>query len=99
MVDPPDIIQDRPWIHTSPGLRASLDCVVNADPAATVTWYKSNIAVMLDNRVLALVDANKHSLIIRNVRISDFGIYVCKADNELGSAQVEVQLSGKNITV
>lgn len=71
-----------------------MDCVVSADPVGEVTWFKSNIPVTLDTRVMALVDHDKHSLIIRNVRISDFGIYKCKAVNDLGAAEIEIQLSG-----
>lgn len=37
----------------------------------------------------------KHSLIIRNVKASDFGNYTCKATNPLGTDRGTVQLTGR----
>ncbi|GLV43887.1 wrapper [Carabus blaptoides fortunei] len=94
IIYPPEVTSGKSWIHTSPGLRATLGCMVSADPAAEVKWYKSKIAVPFDARVVSLVDGDKHILIIRNVRISDFGIYTCRAANELGTVEIDIQLSG-----
>lgn len=85
----------RSWIHSAPGLRALLECKVSADPPSTVTWLKSEMPVSLDNRVVSLVDGDKHSLLIRNVQRSDFGIYTCRAINDLGQGDMQIQLSGK----
>ncbi|XP_019877111.1 limbic system-associated membrane protein [Aethina tumida] len=94
IIYPPEILTSRSWIHTAPGLRAQLECKVSADPQATVTWLKGEIQVPLDNRVVSLHDGDKHSLLIRNVQRSDFGIYTCRANNELGQGEVHIQLSG-----
>lgn len=93
-LDPPELITTRSWIHSAPGLRAQLECKVSADPPATVTWLKGEIPVVLDNRVISLVDGDKHSLLIRNVQRSDFGIYTCRAVNDLGQGDMQIQLSG-----
>lgn len=74
-----------------------MECKVSADPQATVTWLKGEIQVPLDNRVVSLHDGDKHSLLIRNVQRSDFGIYTCRANNELGQGEVHIQLSGQLI--
>lgn len=68
--------------------------MVLADPPAEVRWYKSNIPVHLDARVVTLVNGEKNVLLIRNAHISDFGIYTCRANNELGTAEADIQLSG-----
>lgn len=84
----------RSWIHTAPGHRVQLECKISADPQATVTWTKGDMPVPLDSRVLALVDGDKYILLIKNVLKSDFGIYTCKAINELGQGEIQIQLSG-----
>lgn len=81
-------------MHSAPGLRAQLECKVSADPPATVTWLKGEIPVTFDTRVISLVDGDKHALLIRNVQRSDFGIYTCRASNDLGQGDMQIQLSG-----
>lgn len=86
----------KSWIHTAPGFRAQLDCKVTSDPSSQVIWYKGNNPINSDNhRVLLFGDDEKYSLIIRNVQRSDFGIYTCKAVNEIGEETLEFQLSGR----
>lgn len=53
------------------------------------------MVVPLDTRVVSLIDGEKHILLIRNVQRSDFGIYTCRAVNELGQSELHIQLSGK----
>lgn len=84
----------RSWIHSAPSLRAQLECRVSADPQATVTWIKGEMPISLDNRIVRIVDGDKNTLLIRNVQPSDFGIYTCRATNDLGQGEVQIQLSG-----
>ncbi|XP_044766457.1 neogenin-like isoform X2 [Coccinella septempunctata] len=94
IIYPPELVTSRSWIHTAPSHRAQLECKVSADPQATVTWLKGELPVPLNSRVISLVDGDKHALLIRNVQRSDFGIYTCRAINELGQGEVTIQLSG-----
>ncbi|XP_045462207.1 opioid-binding protein/cell adhesion molecule homolog isoform X2 [Harmonia axyridis] len=94
IIYPPELMTSRSWIHTAPSHRVQLECKVSADPQATVTWLKGEIAVPLNSRVISLVDGDKHTLLIRNVQRGDFGIYTCRAINELGQGEVTIQLSG-----
>ncbi|XP_030752810.1 neurotrimin-like [Sitophilus oryzae] len=94
IIYPPEIMTLRSWIHTAPGHRAQIECRVSADPQAIVTWLKGDVVVPLDNRVVSIIDGDKHILLIRNVQRSDFGIYTCRAINELGQGEVHIQLSG-----
>lgn len=36
LTDPPEIASTKDWVHTSPGLRAELSCIVIAEPPAKV---------------------------------------------------------------
>ncbi|CAH1119717.1 unnamed protein product [Phaedon cochleariae] len=94
IIYPPEVMTSRSWIHTAPGHRVQLDCRVSADPQATVTWLKGETPVALDARVLSTVEGDRHSLLIRTVQRSDFGIYTCRAMNELGQGELAIQLSG-----
>nr|CAH7752768.1 unnamed protein product [Callosobruchus chinensis] len=91
---PPEVSTTRAWMHTAPGHRAHIECKVAADPLAAVIWLKGEVPVPIDSRVLALVDGDKHTLLIRNVQRSDFGIYTCRATNDLGQGEQHIQLSG-----
>ncbi|KAJ8919706.1 hypothetical protein NQ315_006234 [Exocentrus adspersus] len=94
IIYPPELSTMRSWIHTAPGHRVQMDCKISADPQAAVTWLKGEVPVPLDNRVVSLVDEDKYTLLIRNVQRSDFGIYTCRAINELGQGELHIQLSG-----
>lgn len=85
----------RSWIHTAVGHTAHLDCKVAANPLAEVVWFKGEIPVPLDRRVFTIVDGEKTTLYIKNVQVSDFGIYTCRVQNELGQNELQIQLSGK----
>ncbi|KAJ8940661.1 hypothetical protein NQ314_010637 [Rhamnusium bicolor] len=93
-VGPLSFFRSISWIHTAPSHRAQIDCRISADPQATVTWLKGEVPVPLDNRVISLIDGDKYTLLIRNVQRSDFGIYTCRAINELGQGELHIQLSG-----
>ncbi|XP_074028174.1 opioid-binding protein/cell adhesion molecule homolog isoform X2 [Leptinotarsa decemlineata] len=94
IIYPPEVMTTRSWIHTAPGHRLQIDCKVSADPQATVTWLKGEIPVPLDTRVVKIVDGDKHTLLIRKMQRSDFGIYTCRAINELGQGEIVIQVSG-----
>lgn len=86
----------RSWIHTAPGHRAQIECIVYADPPAAVTWLKGEALVIKDSRVVSLVSGEKHTLLIRNVLATDIGVYTCRARNDLGAGEVHIELSGKS---
>ncbi|KAB0802103.1 hypothetical protein PPYR_04289 [Photinus pyralis] len=94
IIYPPELMTMRSWMHTAPGIRTQLECIVYADPPATVTWLKGEIPVPFSNRIVAMVDGDKHILLIRNATFADFGIYTCRATNDLGQGELQIQLSG-----
>lgn len=94
--DPPEVLSVKPWIHTAPGHRAQLECIVSSDPPATITWFKGEIPISKDSRVISLINGEKHTLLIRNVQPNDFDVYTCRARNELGEGETHMQLSGKH---
>ncbi|KAF5291192.1 hypothetical protein FQA39_LY14434 [Lamprigera yunnana] len=94
IIYPPELMTMRSWMHTAPGIRTQLECIVYADPQATVVWLKGEIPIPFSSRVIPMVDEDKHILLIRNATFADFGIYTCRASNELGQGELQIQLSG-----
>lgn len=76
------------------GHTTQLDCKVAANPSADVVWFKAEVPVPLDKRVFIKVEGDKNTLFIKNVQVSDFGIYTCRAQNDLGMGELQIQLSG-----
>ncbi|CAL1674957.1 unnamed protein product [Lasius platythorax] len=89
----PEIYVRKPWVHAYPGIRVQLDCAVTAWPEAKVEWYFKNETLKYTSRIVKHNDGNDHSLLIRNVKISDYGSYLCRASNSLGITEKIVELS------
>ncbi|XP_066593871.1 neurotrimin-like isoform X2 [Prorops nasuta] len=90
----PEIQVEKNWIHASPGIRADLSCKVNAWPEAKVDWYFKNEKIVYSPRMMKFTTGLLNRLIIKNVRVSDFGEYLCRASNSLGITEAIVELSG-----
>nr|XP_012136687.1 PREDICTED: limbic system-associated membrane protein-like isoform X2 [Megachile rotundata]XP_012136688.1 PREDICTED: limbic system-associated membrane protein-like isoform X2 [Megachile rotundata] len=90
----PRIEMAKTWMHAPPGIRVQLHCAVTAWPEATVEWYFNNKSVKYSSRIVKHNSGSDHSLVIRNVRTTDYGFYLCRASNSLGITEAAVELSG-----
>lgn len=59
-----------------------------------VEWYFNNRSVRYSSRIVKHNAGSDHSLVIRNVRTTDYGFYLCRASNSLGITEATVELSG-----
>lgn len=59
-----------------------------------VEWYFNNKSVKYSSRIVKHNAGSDHSLVIRNVRTTDYGFYLCRASNSLGITEAAVELSG-----
>ncbi|XP_046382563.1 neural cell adhesion molecule 1-like isoform X1 [Ischnura elegans] len=92
---PPEIEVERNWVHSGEGYEAHLVCLVHAEPPAEVLWFRNTLRLdTTDNRITE-ARGNRHTLILRKVKSTDFGNYSCLADNSLGKTRQYVELSGK----
>lgn len=94
VVDKPEIESKKTWIHASPGIRVQLDCKITSWPEAQVEWYFEADKIIYSSRILKHTAGQLHSLVIRNVRSTDYGYYFCKATNERGITEKMIELSG-----
>ncbi|XP_076619332.1 limbic system-associated membrane protein isoform X2 [Colletes latitarsis] len=90
----PRIEMSKTWMHAPPGIRVQLNCGVTAWPEATVEWYFNNRSVKYSSGIVKHNAGSDHSLVIRNVRTTDYGFYLCRASNSLGITEAAVELSG-----
>ncbi|XP_055626967.1 lachesin-like [Toxorhynchites rutilus septentrionalis] len=91
---PPEIEVEQQIVHSGVGHEAQLVCIVHAEPAPNVIWYKDTTQLGTTEQHSQQVRGNKHSLIIRNVTYMDLGNYTCQASNAWGKDRGSLSLSG-----
>ncbi|XP_041128096.1 roundabout homolog 2-like isoform X9 [Polyodon spathula] len=94
---PPPIIRQGPANQTlAVDSLALLKCQALGDPIPTISWLKDGLSLLGKDSRMSLQD--RGSLQIKNIRLSDSGIYTCVAASSSGetswSAFLEVRESG-----
>eukprot|EP00058_Branchiostoma_floridae_P013365 XP_002598853.1 hypothetical protein BRAFLDRAFT_74470 [Branchiostoma floridae] len=80
--DPPEVFIPRPSVFAREGDLANLTCLVEGNPASTVTWRK------LEHHHSLLGTERGNHLILRKVSRYDAGVYQCTADNGIPPVDV-----------
>lgn len=88
-----------------------LECIVVSQPRANVHWFHHGVPVNQNSRISFRSHAiltnqtvneyfteSKHALHIHNVRDTDFGTYICRAENIIGMKDASVELTGRPTT-
>ncbi|XP_067135210.1 LOW QUALITY PROTEIN: protein amalgam-like [Centruroides vittatus] len=82
-------------VYTGRGATARLSCFAYGKPLPSVVWMgPDGTAVLPSDRRVPESSGGIHRLRIRRIRDEDLGEYVCRADNPLGTARVNIELSG-----
>ncbi|XP_058808854.1 neurotrimin-like isoform X1 [Phymastichus coffea] len=93
----PEVSALSRWVHSAPGVRAQLDCLVLAFPEAKIEWLYEGEKLARSQRALRYKqdrgEAQLHSLVIRTVQEHDLGQYTCRATNEIASAEANIELT------
>ncbi|KAL1124480.1 hypothetical protein AAG570_001106 [Ranatra chinensis] len=92
----PEIEIEKETVNSAEHYTSELECIVHANPAATVTWLKDDRTLkgLMNHILLSKIGENRHLLKISSTKMSDFGKYTCLAKNERGSANKSITLSG-----
>ncbi|XP_033728727.1 myosin light chain kinase, smooth muscle-like isoform X3 [Pecten maximus] len=77
------------------GSIATMSVVIDANPAAEVTWYKDDKKIRNTDHYETYIEDGAHNLEIFDTLISDTGLYRCVARNEMGSAECQCKLDVK----
>lgn len=77
------------------GETAEMSVTAIGKPTPEITWYRDGIPINIDQKqiLVKLDDAGHSTLIIKEARLNDTGIYSCKAANIAGSAQTEAKFA------
>lgn len=88
------IIKD-PVIYKYFGDAAQLVCQLPLNLDAQVAWLRDGDVLRADeNYVMAVLPSNQHVLTVQRLGKKDFGEYVCRATNDLGSARGSAYIRG-----
>ena len=71
------------------GQTAFLKCTADAHPSPRVTWSKMNSTLPVGRHVVE----SSGALIVKNVKSEDDGVYICRAENLLGSVSASAKLT------
>ncbi|GAB6020833.1 hypothetical protein CHUAL_003487 [Chamberlinius hualienensis] len=91
----PRILDGATTISASEGKTAILSCAVQGFPIPVLKWYTKSTSIpelrpiWKDKRFIE----TKSFLIIRNVKISDEGTYVCEATSDIGKETLHTNLT------
>ena len=96
-LDPPMLRTEASVVYTGLGQRFYLACHVSAEPPADVTWTRQNRHVHVSRRLPRVELVRREDtwfLFLNNVTSEDFGEYVCRANNTIGTASTNVIVVG-----
>ncbi|XP_034024259.1 roundabout homolog 2 isoform X3 [Thalassophryne amazonica] len=99
---PPPIIRQGPSNQTlGVDSAALLKCQASGDPIPSISWLKDGVSLLGKDSRMSLQELG--SLQIKNIKLSDSGIYTCVATSSSGetswSAFLEVKESGEVVVV
>jgi len=87
----PNVMAVRPRVGQTIGEAIDLECQIEAHPAPNVTWFKDNVELKKE-KSHSQKDVFVDTLKRYSVTQSDFGIYVCRAENSLGKSEAKIEL-------
>ncbi|VIO88235.1 Uncharacterized protein BM_BM11652 [Brugia malayi] len=68
-----------------------LECPVSGIPHPTITWYKDNIPISIDNDRF-VIEQNNQTFGIKEVKVSDQGQIICVVENKGGQVEQNFNL-------
>lgn len=107
----PEIKSVTNTVHSKLSSSVQLECITIAQPRANVHWFHHGVpvnqnsrisfkshAILANQTVNAYLTESKHVLQIQNIRDTDFGTYICRAENIIGMKDASVELTGRPTT-
>ena len=86
---------ERPVVHGGPGHSAELSCLVYADPAPDVVWFRDTMRLDPNGMRYMKSTGSRHTLFIGRAEEADLANYSCYATNSLGRSRGYITLRGE----
>ncbi|XP_071320810.1 striated muscle preferentially expressed protein kinase isoform X2 [Trachinotus anak] len=85
---------ERPLEDTTApsGSEVTLKCIITGSPTPTVTWRKNNVEIRSDAFHVLKAEGERHSLLIKQMRLNNAGSYCVTAVNTAGRASCSAML-------
>ncbi|KAE9421217.1 hypothetical protein Angca_004093, partial [Angiostrongylus cantonensis] len=88
----------KPSIQQTPTGDLLMECLLEADPAPTISWQHAGNVITSSARVLQVLSRlegilYKANLIIKEPNVGDGGAYKCTARNQLGESNANINLN------
>ena len=93
-ISAPSLLQRPVKTTVNESQTAILKCVADGNPAPRVTWYKLNSSLPVGRYVVS-----SSTLIVKDVRPEDDGVYRCRAENLLGTVNATAKLTVQSKSV
>lgn len=77
--------------------KVMFECKAGGEPEPKITWYKDNEKLTPDENVTIETDEGVQRLVLDKVEPEDAGNYKCVAENDVGKAETEAQLTVKSM--
>ncbi|KAL3285361.1 hypothetical protein HHI36_019469 [Cryptolaemus montrouzieri] len=92
LTHPPIVSIEKIIVSSDHDMDTELKCTVKAKPTANVIWLRNGNNLKSTEHVHLLNEGNDHILILKGLKESDFGKYVCLAKNYLGTVERSISL-------
>eukprot|EP00090_Calanus_glacialis_P003808 TRINITY_DN12843_c0_g1_i2.p1 TRINITY_DN12843_c0_g1~~TRINITY_DN12843_c0_g1_i2.p1 ORF type:complete len:446 (-),score=143.17 TRINITY_DN12843_c0_g1_i2:65-1402(-) len=92
---PPQVDLVLDWVKHNKQISAQIFCHVQAEPVATVRWYKDTLLLEQTDRRRMTTSSSKHILLLSKLGPEDLGNYTCHSENSLGLKKQSVEVSGR----
>ncbi|XP_055312666.1 lachesin-like [Sitodiplosis mosellana] len=101
---PPKITAPRPRVAQALDYDIELECKIEGFPAPQVSWYKDGSQILNEGdysitNTATINDVTNSVLRVITVESSQYGDYVCKASNKLGSSEAKINLFDSVVAV
>lgn len=90
----PVISVERISVNSENNSETELQCLVHSEPKAVVVWIKDNENIVPSSRIQLISKDHdrENNLVLKDLRDSDFGVYICSATNYLGNTKKHIKL-------
>ena len=88
-ISAPSLLQRPVGMTVNESQTVILKCSVDGNPSPKVTWSKLNSSLPVGHHVVE----SRGSLIVKDVRPGDDGVYSCRAENLLGQVNASAKLT------